>query len=1161
MSIGNCINRNSKEYKDKLAENNGDQAATDKYFNYADEAELLFDMSSVMEEGATIDQTEIKENKDISAEQKIEIQSLVEKIEVELKKQLSALSGQKFKSKEKELFTLKTTLEKLKVEKVNEDIDTIQQIKSLEIFVDDTLRKFRLLNKDFQDWIKLSAKPDLSDTQKKNLIKDFSLILTRINNYTILDAIDKADIDNFFKGDKNTISQMGIDINKMTPQARITESIAIRDKMKKDLNKSAIPLLASFILKYKPEYGNAKILDQIEAIDKRIEDTRNYPKNKPEYIAKRVNELEATKNKLLGFTLDEKTLIDQLTSTNIDESFFNYLVDPLISSEDNVIALFAKAIKSEMETARLQDIKIKNDLFKNYLEPYFKTYSRATSIKNLYSGIYEEIDTFKKNVDYDENVKDSETYLKTTRLAFVQKYDINKYNTERYKFFKDLGKKPTEAVALAAYKKKKKDWYKANTQKVDQSIIDAAIAEKQNDLVQGFIDADTFNNWASSIDFNSEFIRPADKYLNKNWTNLYDANGKPKNEKGRLHEGLTKLYFEQQEKLPSSKRPGYFVPSIPKSTNERLQTNVIKGAKQTFKETFNVQNYEDDFGNLSESSAIAGEGNKNLPIYFISEMSTDIVSYDLGASVLQFSAMSNKFDALNKIHAEINLFKFAIGDRVVEKTDSSGQNILDSFAKKLGYNLPIISKGQFDNNSKAHVNAFIDMIIFGEAQQVSSFEAFGAKFDSGKLTNLGIAYSALTSIAGDLLKGIANNLQGNIQLIIEANSGEFFTKKNLLSAKGNFMTDTPAALGDFFQGNVAPKSFQGRLVELFEPMQGDFTDEYGKVVSASVARKLFSTNTLFFNQHWGEYEIAVSNMYALMHGTKVYDIESKTIIDLYEAYKKYINSPEGTNLEGKVEIVILDAYNAPIMEGTEYKTLPFTDARRQDFQNRLHALSKRMQGIYNKFDKGTFQKYSIGRLILMYRKHMVPGFKRRFKKLSYDIELDSMTEGFYRVFHATVLKDLKKLKFNLIKNWSTYSAFEKASIKKVIMEISIILSLLLVLSLLTGDDDDDEKGYFTQLFVYELTRMRSETAAYINLNDAYRNVRSPSAMLTSVDRVRKFVTQVMPWNITEVYERKSGVVEKGDNKAWVYFKRMMGFSGYNFNPEEATKLYKSISEL
>ena len=175
---------------------------------------------------------------------------------------------------------------------------------------------------------------------------------------------------------------------------------------------------------------------------------------------------------------------------------------------------------------------------------------------------------YEDNPLYDENIEGSEKKSLLKRLAFVQKYGINKYNTERYKFFKDLGKKPTEAVALAAYKKKKKDWYKANTQKVDQSVIDAAIAEKQNDLVQGFIDEQTFNNWASSIDFNSEFIRPADKYLNKNWTSLYDANGKPKNEKGRLHEGLTKLYFEQQEKLPSSKRPGYFVPSIPKSTND-----------------------------------------------------------------------------------------------------------------------------------------------------------------------------------------------------------------------------------------------------------------------------------------------------------------------------------------------------------------------------------------------------------------------------------------------------------------------------------------------------------------------------------------------------------------------------------------------------------------
>jgi hypothetical protein len=65
-------------------------------------------------------------------------------------------------------------------------------------------------------------------------------------------------------------------------------------------------------------------------------------------------------------------------------------------------------------------------------------------------------------------------------------------------------------------------------------------------------------------------------------------------------------------------------------------------------------------------------------------------------------------------------------------------------------------------------------------------------------------------------------------------------------------------------------------------------------------------------------------------------------------------------------------------------------------------------------------------------------------------------------------------------------------------------------------------------------------------------------MLTTFDRLIKFIKQL--GSPTEVYKRDSGVALKGDNKAWVYFKRLMGISGYNLNPEEATKLYNSISQ-
>ena len=55
----------------------------------------------------------------------------------------------------------------------------------------------------------------------------------------------------------------------------------------------------------------------------------------------------------------------------------------------------------------------------------------------------------------------------------------------------------------------------------------------------------------------------------------------------------------------------------------------------------------------------------------------------------------------------------------------------------------------------------------------------------------------------------------------------------------------------------------------------------------------------------------------------------------------------------------------------------------------------------------------------------------------------------------------------------------------------------------------------------------------------------------------KIGNQVMPWNITESYERDTGIWNKGDNKAWAAFLKLMGFSGYNMKPGEAVKAFES----
>jgi hypothetical protein len=510
-------------------------------------------------------------------------------------------------------------------------------------------------------------------------------------------------------------------------------------------------------------------------------------------------------------------------------------------------------------------------------------------------------------------------------------------------------------------------------------------------------------------------------------------------------------------------------------------------------------------------------------------MDADEVSLDLIRSVELYSQMANKYESVNNISAETSMFKAIIGDREVAVTTSKDVKVLDALANKLGIKSTI--KKQGEANSKKHVDAFINMQLYNEMQKA---EVIGS-YSMGKLTNLALSYSAITSIAADLLKGVANNLQGNIQLIIEANSSEFFSRKDLRKGKLYYAKNVTSFLSDF--GKPTPDSLVGNLVNHYDPMQGNYKDQYGKNVSGSVFAKLMRTDTLFFNQHFGEHEIQVSAMFALMEATKVTDTNTGETISLLDAYTKY-------------GIKELD------------KNTDFNNTKKLDLQNRIHAISKKLHGVYNDFDKGTAQRYSVGRLAIMYRKHLIPGYKRRYGKLQVDQELGAVTEGYYITFYNTMLKDLAKLKLNMMQNWSTYTPFEKAQIKRVMAETVIIFGTTAFIMLLMhafGDDDDEKKGYVYNFMLYELSRMQSETASYISPQDAYRTVKSPSAMVSTIERMTKFVDQFLfTWSPEKLsYQRKEGVWNKGDNKSWAYFLKLMGFSGYNFNPEAAVKSFKA----
>lgn len=1173
MSVGSCPNMNSDEWKELLELNNGNVQRT------KEEWDLLYGFDQALNSDPNLANGVLEEFEDENIQDYMEEPSFdrsIKKVKIFLKTKQYELNRRKVKDQ---------TRKKREIDRINKNIKELEGVEVINAFIEHAYEEGNLTRRELLDAIKKNREGTIDNKEFLDIISAANQFA---NGYSILDEISKEDIDRYFSSPVSTVTPL----SELTPQQKLTLAINNRNNIKKLFDEKVIDTMAEILIDYRTTRGKKSIQENIKAQEERIERLKANTTISDKRKQKDLEFEEDRLAKMKSMLLDKDSLAKLLRETSQNESFFDAWLNPLISSGDAPLSLFAKMIKSQLESTRVDDIE-ERKLGVDQLKEFVSKTGRSTgNVAKLNEGLYEFLEIPRRDVR-GKVVRDPKTgeVVIDKVVSFVQKYDMNKYQRSESEFYKnnpepklkenasDIEKKQWE-IALKNWQKLRKQWYASNTQPKSKQEIDRIKAEKKKEYEDGIITSEEYQNWLKSrINVNQktnvttyyfELTEPNNNYLNDKWLALYDTNGNPKNPQGQYHKYLVDKYLKAQELLPEGQRRGFILPSIEMDDVERMQRFGIKSAaKSKISESLKRKKYDQElYGeqagqteeidrNVYGIGSSSGEKYDIIPTYFTQYMDADDVSVDLLSSVLRFDAMARKYNALNEVQSEIYAFQKIIGNRTIAAKDSKGRPVLDAMAKKLGYEEYIKDHGM--DYSSFHVNEFINMVIKGESQKAQ--EIFN--IETSKLTNTLIGISAVTTLSVDLLKGLANNMQGNIQLIIESGGAEFFNLKNYAKGKAAYWSKIGGCISDF--GKPYPDSWLGALIEYYDAIQGQFKDEYGRDVSATVAQKLFRTNTLFWNQHFGEHEVQVSAMLSLMDATKVIDKATGKEITLLEAHEKYgtflfdvVTDENGNKTKNyKVQIRANKTIDNP-----EGDLVDFDEKQRIEHTNILHALNKRMHGVYNDFDKSVLQKYSVGRLLLMYRKFLVPGYKRRYKDLGFDDELGAGTEGFYRTFWRRFLRDVRTYKFNVIKEWSTYTPFEKAQIRKVITELSIIaafVSIILVLTAIGGDDDDEEalkKTYAYNFLLYQAIRMRSETAGYLNPKDAYRALRSPSAMTGTLDRFIKFGNQVLPWNVTEDYEKRSGVWNKGDNKAWAYFLKLMGYSGYNLKPEEAVKSFE-----
>lgn len=902
--------------------------------------------------------------------------------------------------------------------------------------------------------------------------------------------------------DFSTLGMKSQDYKDAEHISALEDAINQRDRIKNFYIHEGIPLLANWLLSF--DTGGVN------------QDIQKYKDSNPE---------------VTNFEVTRDNLIKQLKRAYKDETLGRALLSPLISSHDATLAMFAKGVKRELEDARLQTIAdeyVLNEAIDKYAKATGKS---LVNSKYFYSDILEETtDTF-----------DSKTNKFVSKLAFVSEYDGAKFFKARHDFFTNINNKlKKEEITQKEYNKAVAVWFQDNTEPLPNW---EDIVKKQRETLPSA----EFNAWYAENTrevYNSanrepirELTRPkTSKYTNPRWAQL-KAN-KPAFE---LHQALTKLYREKQELLFKSQRAGDVVPSIPKSSQDMvLEDSLGKAIKRKAEESVNIMSYDIDYPGIQTQS---GEEVKYVPVHYTNSMPINEVSHDMRNSLAVFSDMANSFYHRYKIIAYINLMKDVIGEREVPISNSTGAAIKDALSAKIGID-NIIKKRPGSSNSLFHLEEFINMVYYGERKnraEGDTVKVFGKDISLSKSADTLIRLTAMNALAGNLLQGVNNVTIGNILTYAEGAGGQHYNRKNWGAAQNKYFSNFHNIVGDI--GKLTDKSVIGQIIDHYDLIQGHYLTELGEKVSGSKAKQLFQTSTLFFIQNKGEHWLQSTAGLAMMDKQMV-DVKAKdgsiSKIKLIDAYEK--------DAKGRLKL----------KDGVQW-----SEVQRFAFMNKVHGINKYLHGTYNTFDKAVASKYVLGRMVLLFRNWMERGWRRRTAKMHPDYEIDNIMEGNYRSFFRILVNQLKGLHTKTFLSWSSLTDLEKSNIRKTIVEINALTVAIVLVMLLAGDPDDPdkEKNTWTENFIlYEARRLQSEIMFYVNPTEFWRIMKSPTAAMSGIKKTTDLLDQILPWNITDEYERNSGPHKKGDNKALVKLKKWIpGVAGIE-NSRDPGALYHWFSQ-
>lgn len=1071
----------------------------------------------------------------------------------------------------------KLNLQKMLQRRLEESFNIQEEVQSIQDFVEHANTDFATLENQIEQ---LRHGNKTSDFMSKA-----GQMIQLVEHYQILDDIKlsaKGVLDSTDNGPTMELLQHTIDL---------------RDRVKDGLNDVVIPVMAEELsAKAHPKIEKA-VKEMIEQIDdgyipneRAIKKTSEY-KNIQANTALSDTERQEQINELAKRQLRERIPNSQNVQTMLrraskGDNYYLWMVDPVIYSDDQAIQLFTLLVKDKLADAREATLEWREKYDNLYNEFVKKTGLNHWNNETNNERILEDVTYSTK--------RDGE-WVTIKRKSFVQPYDVDKFNENRYNLYSNLHKefkipqdpdlfqewKENNLTDYRKYKKKVEKWYRKHTMPVEnwQEIRDENWS-KLNEMIEESMHLDRrldegelteeqytqkkesitqeklrLENWFESNFADgahkkpiNELSRPAkgEGVGRANYTNAkYEWLQRPENSAYKeYHDKLMESYRELQDvygkyNFQTNKwdEYSYYVPSVRKNDKDRLLENGIKDSATEYRRKLSMLDTDDVYGQNVDTQ-------KRIPIYYANAVDAKNISNDITSSMMLFAKQAMEYTELSDALGHVFVMRNILENRQIPEVDSQGNSMFDIAGSKFGWKQKVESKTPASETRHfKQWESWVDQVFFGVKNEKHEL----GNFELNKVVNATNKFSAYNVFPLNFLQGAANVFIGNTYILEEAIAGEHFSKSDYVKAQEMYTRAIPGLLNDI--GRTIPVSKLGQLIDIFDVQEGMTMANIASNVFNNRLKNMATAEQAMFLQRSGELQMAVTPFLAMMHNMKVQDQNGEEI-SLYDAYH--------IGKDGKVTL----------KDGIE-----LSKEQRNEMTNKVNAINRSLQGVYDMFNANHLKKKWYGKALQLFRSWLLPTYRRFWGYNDADFRLDhemgSVREGIYRTgmrFFGRALMGADRFSMDAYKKMNEV---EKRNVKKMIAHMGMILVTFGMIAALRSGDDDEELNQAQYYGLYWSHRLRSELMIFLNpVTEGQKLLRSPAANTMMITKLNKlFVAMLGDGGRTltgkelDEYERSIGLKEKGDSMLYWRIRDLIpGFNSLDNSrsPEEAYKWYTEL---